>query len=129
MASDNWADRVFLEGMVFYGFHGVNQAEKELGQRFVVDVAVERDLRPAGESDDLTRTVNYSQIFKVVRAIVEGPSRNLLEAVAERIAARLLDELDVERVQVRIRKPGVAIKGSVLTAAGVEIVRTRRSDE
>ena len=45
-------DRIVLEGMVFYGYHGVSPAEQELGQRFVVDLEAHRDLRAAGLSDD-----------------------------------------------------------------------------
>ena len=118
-------DRVFLEGMVFYGYHGVNPAERALGQRFIVDLDVVADLSAAGKSDDLQDTVNYSRLFQVAREIVEGPPHNLLEAVAEDIAARELAEFPVVEVRVSIRKPGVAIRGSVLDAAGVEIVRER----
>ena len=53
-------DRILLNGMTFYGYHGVRPEEKELGQRFVVDVEMELDLRAAGTSDDLTDTVDYS---------------------------------------------------------------------
>ena len=84
-------DKIQLEGMVFYGYHGVGLAEQELGQRFVVDVEMERDLRAAGLSDDPADTVNYSHVFKLVREIMEGPSRKLLENVAETIAQQVLD--------------------------------------
>ena len=49
-------DRILLEGMVFYGFHGVNPAERETGQRFLVNLDVTRDLRPAGLSEDIEDT-------------------------------------------------------------------------
>lgn len=118
-------DRIFLEGMVFYGYHGVNAEERTLGQRFIVDLEVVLDLAPAGLSDDLRDTVNYSQLFQIARTVVEGDPRNLLEAVAEDIAAQILAGFPVEEVRVAVRKPGVAIKGSILDAAGVEIVRQR----
>ena len=111
--------------MVFYGFHGANDAEKELGQRFVVDVEVQRDLRPAGLSDDLDDTVSYTDIYRIVKEVVEGPSRNLLESLGETIASTVLDRLEVEAVAVKVRKPEVPIKGSILGHASVEIFREK----
>ena len=118
-------DRILLEGMVFYGFHGVNLAERETGQRFLVDLDVTRDLRPAGLSDDIEDTVSYAHLYRLVKEVVEGPPRNLLETLAETIAQRVLDEHDVEAVRVTVRKPEAPIKGSVLAGAGVEVFREK----
>jgi dihydroneopterin aldolase len=125
MADARAGDKVFLEGLQFYAYHGVNPEERVLGQRFLVDVTIAADLREAGASDDLNRTVSYSDAFKLIRAIVEGEPKDLIEAVAETIAARLLESFPrAEAVTVTVRKPEVAIKGSILTAAGVRIRRT-----
>ena len=118
-------DRIRLQGMVFYGFHGVEPAERQVGQRFVVDLEVDRDLRAAGVSDDVADTVNYSRLYRAVQEIAEGPSRNLLENLAEAIAQRVLDSFDVESVRVRVKKPEAPIRGSVLSYAGVEVFRKR----
>ena len=118
-------DWIHLEGMAFYGYHGVDPAEQQLGQRFIVDLAVAYDLRRAGETDDLQDTVSYAQLYRLTRDIVEGPSYQLLEAVAARIAATVLDRTPVVAVRVRLRKPEVPIKGSILAAAAVEITRWR----
>lgn len=118
-------DAVFLEGLRFYGYHGVNPEERSLGQRFLVDVELVADLRVAGQRDDLAATINYSAVYRRVRAIVEGPPRRLLEAVAEEIAAMLLAEFPTEVVTVTVRKPEVALRGAFLAAAGVRICRTR----
>lgn len=119
-------DEVFLEGLRFFAYHGVHPEEKARGQRFTVDVRMWADLRPAGESDDLTLTVNYSAVHKAVRAIVEGPPRDLIEAVAEDIAAAVLAGFPpVARVEVTVRKPEVGLKGAFLDAAGVRIARWR----
>jgi dihydroneopterin aldolase len=109
--------------MRFYGYHGVHPEERALGQRFVVDVEIETDLRAAGESDDLSRTINYSAVYQRVRAIVEGPPRQLIEAVAEEIAAALLAEFPAQAVTVTVRKPEVPLRGAQLAAAGVRIRR------
>ncbi|MCX6022020.1 MAG: dihydroneopterin aldolase [Chloroflexi bacterium] len=121
------SDAIFLEGMVFYGYHGVHEEERALGQRFEVDLEVETDTSKAGKSDDLNHTVNYSALYRVTKEAVEGTPRNLLEALAEDLAARILAGFPVVAVRIRIRKPGVAIKGSILSAAGVEIWRRRES--
>ena len=118
-------DRILLAGMTFYGYHGVRPEEKELGQRFVVDLELELDLSAPAVSDDLRDTVDYSRVYQVVREIVEGPSRNLLETLAEQTAGRVLSAFPVDGVRVRVTKPHVSIRGAVLDGAGVEIYRTR----
>jgi dihydroneopterin aldolase len=118
-------DKIFLHGMVFYGYHGVNPEERAQGQRFVVDLELSRDLSPAGLSDDLASTVNYASVFKVAREVMEGPPCSLIEAVAERLAGAILSRFEVEEVRVRVRKPWAPVKGSVLDWVAVEIVRGR----
>lgn len=119
-------DRILLEGMTFFGFHGALPAERELGQRFVVDVEMRLDLRPAGVSDDLAKTVDYGAVHEAVKEIVEGESLNLIEAVAERIAAAILgNHLQVETVRVRVAKPDVRLCDSVLRGSAVRILRHR----
>ena len=120
------SDEILLEGMRFYAYHGVNPEERALGQRFTVDVVLAVDLRRPGQSDDLADTVSYSAVYKVVRGIVEGEPRNLIEAVAEEIAAAVLTGFpQVAGVTVTVRKPEVPMKGSLLDAAGVRITRSR----
>ena len=118
-------DKIELKGMTFYGFHGVLPEEQTLGQRFIVDVVLHRDLRAAGISDDLDATVNYVEVYQSVKSVVEGQPRKLIEAVAEEIAVNILDEYDVEAVKVKVKKPEVPIKGSILKYASVEIFRER----
>jgi dihydroneopterin aldolase len=123
-------DEVFLEAVRFYGYHGVNPEERVQGQRFVVDVHLETDLRPAGASDDLAQTINYSSVYQRVKAIVEGEPRDLIEAVAEEITTTLLAEFPTaSTATVTIRKPEVALKGAMLNAAGVRIHRTRETEQ
>lgn len=120
------SDRILLEGMIFFGYHGTLAPENELGQRFVVDVDLHCDLRAAGRSDDLFQTVDYSQVYEQVRAIVEGPPVKLTETVAERIAAAILDvHALVEAVRVKVTKPNVRLGTTVLNGSAVEILRQR----
>jgi dihydroneopterin aldolase len=116
------ADRIVLSNMVFDGRHGVLPIERTQAQPFEVDVELHLDLRPAGNSDDLRLSVDYRDVFELCRGIVEDRSYQLLEALAEAIAADLLTRFEVEEVVVRVRKPKVALPGK-LDFAGVEIRR------
>ncbi|HZY65425.1 MAG TPA: dihydroneopterin aldolase [Rubrobacteraceae bacterium] len=119
-------DRILLEGMIFYGYHGTLPAERDLGQRFVVDIELRCDLRPAGLSDDLTRTVDYSVVYRQVREIVEGDPVDLTETVAEKIATAVLEtHSPVEAVRVKVAKPEVRLEDTVLAGSAVEILRRR----
>jgi dihydroneopterin aldolase len=121
-------DRILLEGMIFYGNHGTLPSERELGQPFVVDIELYLDLQPAGLSDDLAQTVDYSEVHRRAKSIVEGPPVNLTEAVAERIAAAILENHSlVETVRVKIAKPHVRLGDNVLAGSAVEILRHRHT--
>ncbi len=116
-------DRILLEGLTFYGYHGVHPEERVLGQRFVVDLALSVDLGPAGRSDDLAQTVNYSTVYRIVQRVVEGPACNLVEALAERIARAVLGEAGGLAIQVRVAKPWAPVKGATAGTVAVEIYR------
>lgn len=119
-------DRILLEGMTFNGYHGTLPAERELGQPFIVDIELRLDLRPAGTSDDLTETVDYGEVHRQAKEIVEGEPAGLTETVAERIAAAILERHElVEEVWVRVAKPHVRLDGTVLKGSAVEILRRR----
>lgn len=119
-------DRIILRGMQFYGFHGVNPEERRLGQPFIVDLEAELDLTTAGESDRLQDTVSYTHLYRVVKTVVEGEPRNLLENAASAIARGVFDQHPaVQAVRVRVQKPRPPIRGSVVEAAEVDIYRTR----
>ena len=118
-------DRIILEGIQLYGYHGANPEEKALGQAYVVDLEVELNLSRACASDCLKDTVSYTQLFRAVQEVIEGESRNLLEGLAQAIARKVLVQHPVDAVRVRLKKPRPPIRGSVLGNASVEIYRTR----
>nr|CAD1831659.1 unnamed protein product [Ananas comosus var. bracteatus] len=122
-------DKLILRGLQFHGFHGVKPEEKKLGQKFVVDVDAWLDLSTAGKSDDLSDTVSYTDIYRIVREVVEGPSQNLLESVAHLIAnTTLLKFPQISAVRVKVGKPHVAVHG-VIDHLGVEILRYKRHEK
>ena len=124
-SSNRQTDKILLKGLAFYGHHGVSPHEKALGQRFIVDVTMECDARAAGLSDDLADAVDYVPAYEIVKAVMEGESKDLIESVAEDIAGQILETLNVSAVIVTIKKPEVAIRGSILSYAGLEIYRLR----
>ena len=120
-------DKIILEGMQFYGYHGVNPEERVLGQRYVVDLTVDIDLSRAGETDRLEDTVSDARIYRSVRAVMEGEPRNLLESAAQAIADRVLSEFPVDAVSVTVKKPNPPVRGSSIELAAVQIHRNRVS--
>lgn len=118
-------DRLFLKGMPFFARHGVYEAERELGQRFIVDVDCWLDTRPAAWADDEALTISYQKIFEQVRAVAEDDPVHLIETLAERIATRLLDHFHLlEQVRVVVHKPGAPVSG-IFADVGVDILRRR----
>lgn len=100
-------DTLTLYRLRFFGHHGVLPNETERGQEFEVTVRLELPLRPAGATDKLDRTVDYRQVHSLVRGVMEGPRRKLVETLAETLAAELLrafplvQMVDVEVVKIR----------------------------
>ncbi len=116
-------DKITVQGIQFFGRHGVTPAEREVGQRFVVDVELRLDLARAGASDRLDDTVNYVAVHDLVREIGRGAPATLLEALADRIARALLQRFGPKEVTVRVRKPAPPIDG-VMDWVGVEVTRS-----
>lgn len=118
-------DKIYLEKMEFYGYHGVYPEETRLGQRYRVDAVLNLDLRAAGQSDDLDKSVNYAEIYSLCKNILEGPPFKLIEAVAETIAAKILAEHPlVSSCTVKVIKPDPPIPGHYQSVA-VEVTRGR----
>jgi dihydroneopterin aldolase len=109
---------------VFRGRHGVHPAEQELGQRFEIDVELGFDLSQAMLSDALVDSVDYGRVYALVRDEVENHRYQLIEALAGALIRRLMAELPIAAVLVRVRKPQVPLNG-ILGFAAVEIARRR----
>lgn len=122
----NMHDHILLEGLHFYGYHGVLPAETQLGQEFVIDLAIETDLSLAAQSDNVQHTISYAEVFTTVRTIVENERYNLLEALAERIAAAIITNYpQAAAIRVKVTKPNAPIPGLGTGRVAVEIRRER----
>ena len=119
------SDRIILEGIQFYGYHGGSSEERSLGQPFQVDMEAELDLSVAGKSDNRDDTVSYTHLYRVAKGVMEGEPKYLLEALAEEIARCSLGAFPIRAVRVRVKKTRPPIKGAVLSGAAVDIYRAR----
>lgn len=117
------SDRIIVKNMVFYAYHGVFEAEREIGQLFEVDVELHLDLANVAHTDDIELTVNYVDVYTQVKDIVEEREFRLVEGLAEAIAHEILGSYDLEKVVVRVRKPHVPI-GGITGGIEIEIERT-----
>ncbi|MBL7842667.1 MAG: dihydroneopterin aldolase [Cyclobacteriaceae bacterium] len=116
--------RVALEGLEFHAFHGVYPHERESGNWFEVDIAVETDFTAAAFQDDLSGTVNYESLFRIIKDEMEKPSK-LLETVAGKIVDDILRELPVVlSVELKISKINPPIGGKCKRAT-IEIYKKR----
>lgn len=116
-------DKIYLNGMAFYGYHGVFPEENKLGQRYVVDLILRTSLRQAAIDDDLNQTIDYGQVYDMTKGIVEGAPKQLVETVAEQIAQVVLGQFPtVAEVTVKVTKPDPPIPGHYDSVA-VELTR------
>lgn len=118
-------DKIYVNQMKFYGYHGVFPEETKLGQRFMIDLTVELDLSKAGKTDDLTQSVNYADLYNTCKKVVEGETHKLVETVAERIAEEILSSFErINSCTIKAIKPDPPIPGHYESVA-VEITRGR----
>lgn len=123
----NELDKIILQGLQFYGFHGVLPEEKANGQWFEVDLELWGDFQLAAKSDDLRLGLDYSLIYRKVKEVMEGESRNLLENVAQYIIDSILGMPLVRKVLVRVKKLHPPLGGPAAYAA-IEMVRVAAND-
>ena len=121
---DGESDKIFLEGVRFYGYHGVTPSEQEVGGWFSVDVELSLNLAPAALSDDLGTTVDYREVGRRIAEIGTKERGNLLERLAGLLTETLLREFPAREVKLRIRKLTAPMEG-IPGIPGVEITRRR----
>ncbi len=117
-------DKVILRGARLEARIGVTGEERAQPQELVVDVEMDVDVREAARTDDLRFAVDYAEAWRVIDGLARQQPYALVETLAERIAATILERFPVEAARVLVRKPG-ALRGQGVEWAGVEIVRRR----
>jgi dihydroneopterin aldolase len=116
-------DELAITGIECFGHHGVFDFERREGQRFVVDLVLGLDTRPAAASDDLHDTVDYGSLVTSVKAAVESDPVDLIETLAQRIAETCLLDHEVQWVRLTVHKPEAPIDA---TYSDVALTITRK---
>ena len=114
------ASKIFLDGMRFYAYHGVMEQERRVGGEYGVSLVVEVDLTQAIATDDVADTVNYAELYELVKREMAVPSK-LLEHVAGRIGQSAMDKFDrITALTIRVTKLNPPM-GADCNGASVEI--------
>ena len=117
--------QIELRGLTFFAYHGVLPEERENGNTFVVDLVLNADISRAACTDELADTVNYAEVYEVVRREMAVPSL-LLEHVCGRIATALLDGFSaLQCVRVCVTKRNPPIEGAGTCESAVSLALTR----
>ena len=115
-------DKVIIKDLLARGILGVRDWERKRAQDILINLTLFTDTKRAGETDNLEDCVNYSTMSKKILAHAESAARLTVEALANDLAKICLEDKSVQKVIVRVEKPGaVRFAGSV----GVEIERSR----
>ena len=112
--------KIRLKNIQLYGWHGVSNKEKQVGQQFEIDVEVRAILNSDIVTDDIRQTVNYSDLYDSIVRLFSDKKYNLIETLANKMSVSILQYFNVSRCKVLIRKPDAPIKG-VLDYVEVEV--------
>lgn len=112
-------DKIFFKNITLPCKVGVSEKERKKSQKIMIDLVIFRDLKEAGEEDEISKTVNYSEVLKGIKRLVKNKEFNLIESVAENVASFLIKSFRVDKVKVRVRKERFGLSPAI----GVEIVR------
>jgi len=104
-------DKIRISNIQLFAYHGVAPEEQKLGQKFEIDVELKFQNFQTGHSDDLSKTVDYSLVYHIVKSEFLKEKFKLLETVAEKISSELLKLKFAELVLIKIRKPNAPING------------------
>jgi dihydroneopterin aldolase len=97
--------KVEIHGLEVHGFHGVKEEERRDGQAFLFDVTLEV---PEPSNDSIQATVDYRAVRDCVREVSDGSAFQLLETLAITLAEAIVARFEIDAVEVRVRKPGIA---------------------
>jgi len=115
------SDKIFIRNLVIPCKIGLYEKERRRKQDVIIDVEIFHNLREAGITDNIRKTVNYSELTRRITKLVSGSESRLLENIAQNIASLLLKESNATKVIVRVRKK----RYSRNPLAGIEITRLR----
>lgn len=104
-------DIVSLEGMLFYAYHGVFEEERTIGNHYVVDVSIHTSFQQAVDADDLKGTIDYGEVYEVVKQIMDVPTQ-LLETLAGRMVQQIFNHFaSAQAITVSVAKNTLPLVG------------------
>ena len=113
-------NKIIIEGLRLYAFHGVMEQERTSGAYFIIDAEVTTDFSAAMATDELSGTISYADIFETIKREMSVPSK-LIEHVGGRIANAIIDGFaNVSAVRLKILKENPPM-GADCRGAGIEI--------
>lgn len=111
---------IFLKEIRFFAHHGVAPQETAIGNEFIVSLRLKVDISHAAETDEVTDTVSYADVYEAVKTEMNIPSR-LLEHVCGRIVKRIFHDFPtIEEVEIKLSKRNPPM-GADIDCAGVEM--------
>ncbi|MBY0425614.1 MAG: dihydroneopterin aldolase [Cytophagales bacterium] len=108
---------ILLEGLEFFAYHGVSEAERQTGNKYIVDIKIISDFEQAAASDSIRNTIDYQKLYLLVKAEIEKPTK-LLETIAKRVSDKVHENFKVNAVEVSVSKLNPPI-GGICTRAKV----------
>ena len=114
--------QIQIENMEFYSFHGHFREEQIVGNKFIVDLTIETDMKVPAESDNLKDAVNYQRVYEIVKHQMELKS-HLLEHIAGRILDAIYSEMEgINKATVKVSKMNPTMGGKIKS---VSVILTR----
>ena len=103
-----------IEGMEFYAYHGHFIQEQVVGNKFVVNIAIETDCNRAGETDNLNDALDYQKVYMLIKKEMEETNSFLLENICKRILDKLYNEFTtIERSTIKVSKINPPMGGQI----------------
>lgn len=104
---------IAIEGIQFYAHHGYYKEEQVLGGKYSVDIYMQVEVNEASLTDDLEKTINYEEVYKITKTEMEKRSK-LIEHVCVRIAQKIkINFTQIQSLKVRVSKFQPPLKGNV----------------
>lgn len=120
-------DRIYIKKLEFFAKHGVFPEENALGQKFVISAVLHTDIREAGKTDDLTKSIHYGEVSHMMKEYLESHTFSLLERAVETLAEKMLLEIPgLSKVELEIEKPWAPV-GLHLETVSVAVSRQWRT--
>ena len=113
-----------LNNMQFYGYHGVGDFEKDNGGQFKADLELDFNMDQAIATDNISETIDYTQVYDIIKRLIESKKYNLLESLAGDILSEILDDFEVEAAKINLKKQYVPIEG-VFDSVEVELEKSQ----